>query len=151
VLPVIRGATKFQPVYAADVGKAIHGRGARSAPPRQARSYELGGPQVLTMRELMEWTCQTTNRNRTLVDIPDPAARMMARAFGWLPAAPITWDQWLMLQRDNVVSEGAKACAASASLRRHSPPCRKAGSPPIAATAASPPSSLIDLRKGCTT
>jgi NADH dehydrogenase len=56
----------------------------------------------------LEWICQTTNRNRTLVNIPDPAARMMARALGWLPAAPITWDQWLMLQQDNVVSQGAE-------------------------------------------
>jgi NADH dehydrogenase len=107
VLPVIRGATKFQPVYAADVGKAIP---AAALDPRHhgGKVYELGGPQVLTMRELMEWICQATNRNRTLVDIPDPAAKMMARATGWLPAAPITWDQWLMLQRDNVVSEGAE-------------------------------------------
>jgi NADH dehydrogenase len=107
VLPVVRGATKFQPVYAADVGKAIT---AAALDPRHhgGKIYELGGPQVLTMRELMEWICQTTNRNRTLVDIPDPAAKMMARATGWLPAAPITWDQWLMLQRDNVVSEGAE-------------------------------------------
>jgi NADH dehydrogenase len=107
VLPVIRGATKFQPVYAADVGKAI---GAAALDPRHHRGkiYELGGPQVLTMRELMQWICQTTNRNRTLVNIPDPAARMMARALGWLPAAPITWDQWLMLQQDNVVSQGAE-------------------------------------------
>jgi NADH dehydrogenase len=107
VLPVIRGATKFQPVYAADVGKAIT---AAALDPRHhgGRTYELGGPQVLTMRELMQWICQTTNHNRTLVDMPDSAAKMMARAFGWLPAAPITWDQWLMLQRDNVVSEGAE-------------------------------------------
>jgi NADH dehydrogenase len=111
VLPVIRGATKFQPVYAADVGKAITAA-ALDARHHGGKTYELGGPQVLTMRELMQWICQTTNRNRTLVDIPDPAARMMARAIGWLPAAPITWDQWLMLQRHNVVSEGAEGLRA---------------------------------------
>jgi NADH dehydrogenase len=107
VLPVIRGGVKFQPVYAADVGKAI---AAAVLDPRHhgSKTYELGGPQVLTMRELMEWISETTNRNRALVDIPDPVARMMARVLGWLPAAPITWDQWLMLQRDNVVSEGAE-------------------------------------------
>ncbi|MDP8912589.1 MAG: complex I NDUFA9 subunit family protein [Pseudomonadota bacterium] len=107
ILPVIRGATRFQPVYAADVGKAVmkaaldpHGCGGKT--------YELGGPQILTMRELMEWISQTTEHNRMLVDIPDPIAKLIARGLGWLPGAPITWDQWLMLQRDNVVAEGAE-------------------------------------------
>jgi NADH dehydrogenase len=107
VLPVIRGATKFQPVYAADIGKAVteaaldpHGRGGKS--------YELGGPQILTMRELMDWINQTTGHNRLLVDIPDPVGKLIARGLGWLPGAPITWDQWLMLQRDNVVADGAE-------------------------------------------
>ncbi|HWH23142.1 MAG TPA: complex I NDUFA9 subunit family protein, partial [Allosphingosinicella sp.] len=76
------------------------------------RTYELGGPQVLTMRELNEMICEATGHNRTIVDIPDPLARIMARAFGWLPGAPITWDQWLMLQKDSVVSEGAKGLKA---------------------------------------
>jgi NADH dehydrogenase len=40
------------------------------------------------------------------VAIPDPVAAGLAR-LGWLPGAPITWDQWQMLQRDNVVSDGA--------------------------------------------
>jgi NADH dehydrogenase len=107
VLPVIRGATKFQPVYAADVGKAVteaaldpHGRGGKS--------YDLGGPQTLSMRELMEWINHTTGHNRLLADIPDPIAKLIARGLGWLPGAPITWDQWLMLQRDNVAAEGAE-------------------------------------------
>lgn len=107
VLPVIRGPVKFQPVYAADVGKGV---AAAALDPRHhaGRTYEFGGPQIMTMREIMAWICETTNRNRSLVDVPDPVARMMARATGWLPGAPITWDQWLMLQRDNIVSEGAE-------------------------------------------
>ena len=106
VLPVIRGGTRFQPVYAADVGRAI---AAAALDPRThgGKTYELGGPQVLTMRELVEWVCATTGRGRTLVDVPDAAARLLARGFGWAPGAPITWDQWLMLQKDNVVSPGA--------------------------------------------
>jgi NADH dehydrogenase len=107
VLPVIRGATKFQPVYAADIGKAV-ATAALDLRHHGAKTYEFGGPQVLTMRELMEWISETTNRNRSLVEVPDSVAKTMARAFGWLPAAPITWDQWLMLQRDNVVSEGSE-------------------------------------------
>jgi NADH dehydrogenase len=107
VLPVIRGGVKFQPVYAADVGKAVTAA-AVDAAAHGGKTYELGGPRVLTMRELFEWICETTDRQRTLIDIPDPIAGLLARAIGWLPGAPITWDQWLMLQRDNVVAPGAE-------------------------------------------
>jgi uncharacterized protein YbjT (DUF2867 family) len=102
-LPVIRGGMKMQPVYAADVARAVAaaalGRGAHAG-----KTYELGGPQVLTMRELMGWVCRTTGRDRALVDIPDAAAELLARATGWLPGAPLTHDQYLMLCRDSVVS-----------------------------------------------
>jgi NADH dehydrogenase len=111
VLPVISGATRLQPVYAAEVGRAIT---AAALDPRRhgGKTYELGGPQVLTMRELMEWVCETTGRGRPLLDIPDAVGRLIARTTGWLPGAPITWDQWLMLRRDNVVSEGAEGLEA---------------------------------------
>jgi NADH dehydrogenase len=110
-LPVVSGATKLQPVYAADVGRAI---AAAALDPRRhgGKTYELGGPQVLTMRELMEWVCETTGRGRPLIDIPDPIGRLIARTTGWLPGAPITWDQWLMLRRDNVVADGAEGLEA---------------------------------------
>jgi uncharacterized protein YbjT (DUF2867 family) len=110
-LPVISGGTRFQPVYAADVGRAVTAA-ALDPGTHGGRTYELGGPQVLTMRELMEWVCETIGRARPLLDIPDPIGRLIARTTGWLPGAPITWDQWLMLRRDNVVSPGAKGLEA---------------------------------------
>jgi uncharacterized protein YbjT (DUF2867 family) len=106
VLPVVRPGTRFQPVYAADVGKAVTAA-ALDPGTHGGKTYELGGPQVLTMRQLIEWICQTTGRDRTLIDVPDPAAAALARLVGWLPFAPITWDQWLMLQTDNVAAPGA--------------------------------------------
>jgi NADH dehydrogenase len=111
VLPVVSGATKLQPVYAAEVGRAI---AAAALDPRRhgGKTYELGGPQVLTMRELMEWVSETTGRRRPLIDIPDPVGRLIARTTGWLPGAPITWDQWLMLRSDNVVAEGSEGLEA---------------------------------------
>lgn len=110
-LPVISGKTKFQPVYAADIGRAVT-EAALDPPAHDGETYELGGPQTLTMRELMEWIDATTGHNRLLIDIPDPIAKAMARGLGWLPGAPITWDQWLMLQRDNVVAENVKGLRA---------------------------------------
>jgi uncharacterized protein YbjT (DUF2867 family) len=77
VLPVISGATRFQPVYAADVGRAV--AAAALDPSRHGgETYELGGPQVLTMRELIEWVCEETGRGRPLVDVPDPIAAACA-------------------------------------------------------------------------
>jgi uncharacterized protein YbjT (DUF2867 family) len=111
VLPVIRPRVKLQPVYAADVGRAV--AAAALDPHRHGgRTYELGGPQVLTMRELFEWICAATGRGRALIDVPDPVAALIARLTGWMPGAPITWDQWLMLQRDNVVGSRAKGLEA---------------------------------------
>lgn len=110
-LPVISGGTKFQPVYAADVGRAVSAS-ALDPDRHGGRSYELGGPQVLTMRELMEWVGKTTGYGRPLIDIPDAVGRLLARTTGWLPGAPITWDQWLMLRRDNIVSPGAEGLEA---------------------------------------
>ena len=110
-LPVISGSTRFQPVYAADVGRAV-AAAALDPGAHRGRTYELGGPQVLTMRELVSWVCEATGHGRPLIDIPDSAGRLIARATGWLPGAPITWDQWLMLRRDNVVAAGAEGLEA---------------------------------------
>jgi uncharacterized protein YbjT (DUF2867 family) len=106
LLPVLRGAARFQPIFAADAGKAI-AAAALDPNDHAGKTYELGGPQVMTMRELNRWICEATGRDRRLIDVPDPIAGMLAQFFGWLPGAPITWDQWLMLQQDNVVSPGA--------------------------------------------
>lgn len=111
VLPVVRGTMKMQPVYAADAARAV-AAAALDPQSRAARVYELGGPQVMTMRELVQWICRTTGRGRTLVDIPDPAAALLARLTGWLPGAPLTHDQYLMLCRDSVVSPGAQGLEA---------------------------------------
>ncbi len=111
LVPVIRGSARFQPVYAADVGKAV---AAASLDPAAhgGKTYELVGPQVLTMSELNRWIGETTGRNRPLIEVPDQLAELMAGLFGWLPGAPITRDQWLMLQRDNVGSAEAEGLRA---------------------------------------
>lgn len=111
MLPILRGSAKFQPVFAADVGKAI--AAAALDPGRHAgRTYELGGPQVLTMRELNQWIGEATGHDRPLVDVPDAVAALLAQIAGWLPGAPITYDQWLMLQQDNVADDRAEGLRA---------------------------------------
>lgn len=100
-VPVIRPSWRLQPVYVADLGRAI-ARAALDPATHQGETAELAGPQVLTMAELNQWICRATGRDRPLVEIPDPIGRIMARLTGWLPGAPMTWDQWLMMGRDNV-------------------------------------------------
>ena len=106
VLPVIRPDVKFQPAWVADVARAI-AAAALDPLAHSGKTYELGGPETLSMAALNAWIGEATGRRRTLLPVPDAVAGAMARWTGWLPGAPISWDQWLMLQKDNVVSPGA--------------------------------------------
>lgn len=109
VVPVIGAKTKFQPVYVADVAQAI--ANAASDPDRYGgRTYELGGPRQLSMLELNSWIAKAIGRERSIIALPDGASSLIA-SFGWLPGAPITRDQYAMLQRDNIVSAGALGLA----------------------------------------
>ena len=105
VLPVIEPQAKFQPVFVGDVADAVVA--ALDAP--TGATYELGGPQLFTMGELQRWIADATGRNRLFVDVPDAVAGALATGFGWAPGAPVTKDQWLMLQTDNVVAPNAAA------------------------------------------
>lgn len=111
VMPVIRGGARFQPAWVVDVARAV-ARAALDPLSHGGKTYELGGPQVMTMGEINRWTAQAIARDVTFVDVPDAIAGAMARFGGWLPGAPMTNDQWLMLQRDNVVAPGAEGFAA---------------------------------------
>lgn len=107
VLPVVGGDAQFQPVYVADLAQAI--ADAALEPGRHAgKTYELGGPQVITMAELLKIVARLTGRpDKAMAPIPDAITGFMARATGWLPGAPITSDQWAMLQVPSVVAPGA--------------------------------------------
>ena len=108
VLPVMAPNARFQPVYVADLAEAI--AAAALEPVRFAgQTFELGGPEVITMAELNAAILKLTGREKkTVMTIPDAIGGLMAKATGWLPGAPITMDQWRMLQIPNVVGEGAK-------------------------------------------
>ncbi len=109
VVPVIGATTKFQPVYVADVAQAIVNAAADPAA-HGGRTFELGGPQQLSMLELNAWIAKAIGRERSLVAVPAPVASLIAR-FGFLPGAPITREQWAMLQSDNVVAAGSPGLA----------------------------------------
>lgn len=101
LVPVLRPGTRFQPVFVGDVAAAI--RAALEAPGRHGgATFELGGPDVLTMAALLHWLGREVGRADRFVDLPDAAGSLLSMA-GFLPGAPITRDQWRMLQADNVV------------------------------------------------
>ena len=109
VVPIVRAGVKFQPVYVTDVAEAV----ARvlAEPSLAGKTYELGGPDVITMGGLQRWIAKAIGAKPQFVELPDAVSAMIARA-SFLPGAPITWDQWLMLQRDNIVAPGAEGLAA---------------------------------------
>jgi NADH dehydrogenase len=101
-LPVIAARRAFQPVYVRDLAQAI--AGAALEPERHGgKIYEIGGPQVLTMIELQQAILAITGQRSEIVPLPDLFGSLLSR-FGWLPGAPLTRDQWLMLGQDNVPS-----------------------------------------------
>ncbi|MGQ4274704.1 complex I NDUFA9 subunit family protein [Terrihabitans sp. B22-R8] len=106
-LPLIGGGkTRFQPVFAADVGDALAKLVDGAARPA---IYELGGPEVKSFRQLMEYVLAVTCRKRLLLPLPFDVARFQASVLQLLPKPLLTVDQVEALRADNVVSEAAMA------------------------------------------
>ena len=105
VLPLIGGKTRFQPVWVGDVARAV--TAAVSGQAAGGAIYELGGPAILSFREIMEKVCEWTQRPRLLLPIPFWAAKIPAFFLQVLPGAPLTVDQLRLLEKDNIVSEAA--------------------------------------------
>ncbi|MGC9270773.1 complex I NDUFA9 subunit family protein [Acidiphilium sp.] len=104
-LPVIEGATRFQPVYVGDVAAAVIA--AIELPEAAGQIYELGGPDVETFRGLMQYILNETGRHRALIAVPRWLATIQAGVLERLPGRLLTRDQLLLLRRDNVVSDPA--------------------------------------------
>ncbi len=108
LLPLIGGGrTKFQPVYVGDLARAVVTCVSGAA--RAGTVYEIGGPQTLSFRDLLELTLTYTDRKRGFLPMPFWLAKLQALATWPLPNSlrPITVDQVRLLKRDNVVSEAA--------------------------------------------
>ncbi len=114
-LPLVGGGhTRFQPVFAGDVAEAI--AKAVDGATRAGAIYELGGPDVFTFKELMEFTLATIERRRLLVPLPFGVAKLQAAMFELVAKLPLrflskpllTRDQVELLRYDNVVSEAAR-------------------------------------------
>ncbi len=115
VMPIVGSGTQFQPVFVGDVAEAVVRAVASAAP---GRVYELGGPDAVTLREIVEAVLRITGRSRAIVDLPFGIGRLQAGAMeiantltlGLMPREfLITRDQVELLKTDNVVSQEARA------------------------------------------
>jgi uncharacterized protein YbjT (DUF2867 family) len=114
VLPLVGEATRFQPVFVGDVAEAV--ARAIGGTVTLGTTYELGGPEIKSLRQLVEYVLAVTGRKRLLVGLPFGVARFQAAAIetldkltlGLIPDdLVITRDQVVLLQHDNVVSAEA--------------------------------------------
>ncbi|MEL0001562.1 MAG: complex I NDUFA9 subunit family protein, partial [Rhodospirillales bacterium] len=105
-LPLIDGGrTKFQPVYVGDVADAV--LAVLQSEEYSGKTYELGGPEVMNFRELLEYILSETGRKRALVPAPALFLKPLAALMELLPSPPLTRDQLILLQKDNVVDDKA--------------------------------------------
>ena len=109
VLPLVGGGVNtVQPAYVGDVARAV--ADAVDGTTKQGATYELGGPEVLTMREVMQIILEITERDRVLAPLPFGLARLQSHLLQFAPGVfKLTPDQVEMLRTDNVVSDAAIA------------------------------------------
>ena len=103
ILPLIGGGyTRLQPVFVEDVAEAI--ASILGDPGTVGRTYELAGPRVYTLRELVSMTLYLMGKRRLLIPVPFAVAEIQARLFELLPNPPLTTGQVDLLKADNVAS-----------------------------------------------
>lgn len=114
-LPLVGGGkTRFQPVYVGDVADAVLEVVTRSASSTNAplgKTYELGGAEILSMRDVYQRMFEITGVKRMLVTLPWGIARVQAAFFSILPNPPLTNDQITSLQTDSVVAPASQTLA----------------------------------------
>jgi uncharacterized protein YbjT (DUF2867 family) len=96
------GSTRLQPVYVEDVAEAIVR--LLADPESAGRTYELAGPGVYTLRELVSFALRILDKRRLLVPVPFIVAEIQARLFEFLPSPPLTTGQVDLLRLDNLAS-----------------------------------------------
>jgi uncharacterized protein YbjT (DUF2867 family) len=107
VLPLARAGARFQPVYVGDVAEAF----ARALvhPHTAGRTYELAGPDVIALGDLVRLTARLLGKRRWIVALPDALGALQARIGEWLPGKPISRDTFRSLAIDSVAREDGLA------------------------------------------
>jgi len=110
MLPLIGGDTRLQPAFVGDVARAV--ADAVDGRTRPGAIYELGGPEVLTMRQIWQIILSITERERLLVPLPFGLAKLKAAFLQFAPGDfKLTPDQVTQLKIDNIVSDAARTAS----------------------------------------
>ncbi|MEE8438059.1 MAG: complex I NDUFA9 subunit family protein [Micropepsaceae bacterium] len=100
-----RGATRFQPVFVGDIARGT--TAALNRAETQGQTFEFAGPEIMTLRQVIEFILRETRRSRTLITVPMAPTKLLGAVMQIFPNAPLTLDQARMLETDTVLS-GAK-------------------------------------------
>lgn len=103
ILPLTCPKARLQPVFAGDVAAAM--LASLEDPMTWGKRFELGGPQVFTLKELVEMTAKFIGKKRRVVGLPGPVSAAMAVIMGLVPGKPFSWDNYLSLKTDNITSQ----------------------------------------------
>ena len=107
-LPLIGGGkTKFQPVFVGDIAEAVRNIIVEEGRKYEGHVYQLGGPEIVTFKEIYERLLAVTNRKRILVSVPWTIAKIQGIFLGLMPKPLLTADQVRSLRTDNIVEEPA--------------------------------------------
>lgn len=103
VLPLARPNARFQPVFVDDVVDAMLRslRGGASS----RRTYQLGGPQIYTLREVVRLVAKVTGQRRWIAGLPNVLGRLEAAVFDFVPGRPFSSDNYRSLEIDSVCTE----------------------------------------------
>jgi NADH dehydrogenase len=102
-IPLAGADVRFQPVWVGDVARAFVN--ALDNPATFGQTYELAGPKVYTLRQLVEFAAAAAGHPRRVFALPEGAARLQARIMEMLPGEPLlSQDNLDSMKRDNVAS-----------------------------------------------
>jgi uncharacterized protein YbjT (DUF2867 family) len=104
VLPLACPGARFAPVYVGDVVERF--MGSLEDPASFGKRYDLCGPRVYTLEELVRYTARVIGVRRLILGLPDWASRLQAGVFEYLPGKPISMDNYRSLSRDSVCPAG---------------------------------------------
>lgn len=103
VLPIGRADARFQPVWVGDVVEAF--AKALDEPRSIGQSYDLVGPDVMTLKQIVKLAARGRGRHRVVLGLPTSLGKLQAEVGEWLPGKPISRDNWRSLQLDSVSME----------------------------------------------
>ena len=106
VMPLACADSKMQPVYLGDVCSAFVD--AVNNPDTVGQSIDLGGPEVYTPKEIVQYTADTAGLKRPIISLPDGIGRFQALCLEFVPGKPFSRDNFASLQTDNVLPEGVE-------------------------------------------